>query len=211
MSPPPMQAFRQQSARTPRDLQGCFRAQGRRVTQGCEGQTRLRRHPENPSPARIKPPRMERWNPVVRDSLGPRDSPKKPLDLAHFQFENRSRTTCSRFLQSFAFPDEAVQLQLSMEKRWRAPAVRLFCLSFAAKPKYNERCARHYRYSTRFSPNFALLRLRSTSFQVLTLLSYSNHFQDHGMYTYTNTSLYAYTNTYTYSYAFTFFCTYHNI
>ena len=46
-------------------------------------------------------------------SLGPRGSPKKPLDLAHFQFENKTRTTCSRFLQSFALPDEAVQLQLS--------------------------------------------------------------------------------------------------
>ena len=42
----------------------------------------------------------------------PRGSPKKPLDLTHFQFENRSRTTCSRFLQSFALPDEAVKLQL---------------------------------------------------------------------------------------------------
>ena len=30
-----------------------------------------------------------------------------------FKFENRSRTTCSRFLQSFALPDKVVQLQLS--------------------------------------------------------------------------------------------------
>ena len=29
------------------------------------------------------------------------------------EFENRSRTTCSRFLQSFALPDEPVELQLS--------------------------------------------------------------------------------------------------
>ena len=40
-------------------------------------------------------------------------SPKKPLDHTHFQFENKSRTTCPRFLQSFAFPDKAVQFQLS--------------------------------------------------------------------------------------------------
>ena len=44
-------------------------------------------------------------------SLDPRGSPKKPLDLIHFQFENRSRTTCPRFLQSFALPGEAVQFQ----------------------------------------------------------------------------------------------------
>ena len=31
--------------------------------------------------------------------------------LPMFKFENRSRTTCPRFLQSFALPDEAVQLQ----------------------------------------------------------------------------------------------------
>ena len=42
-----------------------------------------------------------------------RASPKKPLDLTHFQFENRPTITCSRVLQSFALPDEAVELQLS--------------------------------------------------------------------------------------------------
>ena len=46
-------------------------------------------------------------------SLDHRGSPKKPLDLTHVQLENRSRTTCSRFLQSFALPDKVVQLQLS--------------------------------------------------------------------------------------------------
>ena len=46
-------------------------------------------------------------------SLGPRGSPKKPLDLAHFQFENRSRTICSRFLQSRALPDETAEIQQS--------------------------------------------------------------------------------------------------
>ena len=30
---------------------------------------------------------------------------KQALDLTHFQFENRSRTTCCRFLQSFALPE----------------------------------------------------------------------------------------------------------
>ena len=42
-----------------------------------------------------------------------RSSPKKLLDLTYFKFENRSRTTCSRFLQQFALPDKAVQLHLS--------------------------------------------------------------------------------------------------
>ena len=44
-----------------------------------------------------------------------RGSPKKPLDLFHFKFENRSRTTCSRFLKSFAFPDKAVILMETEE------------------------------------------------------------------------------------------------
>ena len=62
----------------------------------------------------------------VEFSLGPREdhqrnrwitcfrgSQKKPLDLTHFQFENRSKTTCPRFLQSTALPDKGVQLRLS--------------------------------------------------------------------------------------------------
>ena len=44
-------------------------------------------------------------------SLDPRGPPKKPMDLTHFQFENRSRATRCRFLQSFAVPDRAVQFQ----------------------------------------------------------------------------------------------------
>ena len=42
-----------------------------------------------------------------------RGSPKKPVDLHHFQFENRSRATRCRFLQTFAVPDKAVQFQQS--------------------------------------------------------------------------------------------------
>ena len=41
----------------------------------------------------------------VELSHDPRGSPKKPLDVTRFQFDNRSRTTCSRFLKSFALPD----------------------------------------------------------------------------------------------------------
>ena len=41
-----------------------------------------------------------------------RGSPKKILDLSRFQIENRSRTTCPQFLQSFASPDKAVTVIL---------------------------------------------------------------------------------------------------
>ena len=44
-------------------------------------------------------------------SRGPQVRQKKPLDLTHLRFESRSRTTRSRFLESFALPDEAVELQ----------------------------------------------------------------------------------------------------
>ena len=40
---------------------------------------------------------------------------KKPLVLTHSRFENRSRTTRSRVLQSFALPDEAVELHFYRE------------------------------------------------------------------------------------------------
>ena len=46
-------------------------------------------------------------------SRAPEVHRKKPLDRTHFQFENRSRTTHSRALQSFALPDKAVRFQLS--------------------------------------------------------------------------------------------------
>ena len=42
-------------------------------------------------------------------SLDPREvHQKQPLDLTHLRFESRSRTTCHRFLQSFAISDEGV-------------------------------------------------------------------------------------------------------
>ena len=39
--------------------------------------------------------------------------PQRFMDLTHFQFEKRSRTTCSRFLQPFALPGKTVQFQQS--------------------------------------------------------------------------------------------------
>ena len=45
--------------------------------------------------------------------LTPEVHQRTPWILHVFQFENRSTTTCSRFLQSFAFPDRVVQLQFS--------------------------------------------------------------------------------------------------
>ena len=46
-------------------------------------------------------------------SRAPEVHQKNPLDVIHFQFESKSRTTPFRFFQSFALPDEAVELQLS--------------------------------------------------------------------------------------------------
>ena len=50
---------------------------------------------------------------LLGSSLGPRGPPNKPMDLTHFQFENKSRATRCRFLQSFAVPDKAIQFQQS--------------------------------------------------------------------------------------------------
>ena len=63
-----------------------------------------------------------------------RGSPKKLLDLTHFQFENRSRTTCSQFHHSFALPGNAVQSQQSWGKLWRESATGWFdwSLSFSS-------------------------------------------------------------------------------
>ena len=128
-----------------------------------------------------------------------RGSPKKLLDLSYFQFDNRLSTTCHRFHQSFALPDKAVQFQLS----WGKQAARLFGWSIALLSKHNERCKRQYRHEP--PPAFALLRQGSPSFKSRHSLSYTNHFQDHGIYTFTCTyqKTYAYTYTNTHSYTFT--------
>ena len=60
-------------------------------------------------------------SPVLLVKQGPRGvftftrevQQKQPLDLTHFRFESKSRTTCHRFLQSFAISDKGVPLQLS--------------------------------------------------------------------------------------------------
>ena len=59
-------------------------------------------------------------SPVLLTKQGPRGvftfprevHQKQPLDLTHMTFESKSRTTCHRFLQSFAIPDKSVPLQL---------------------------------------------------------------------------------------------------
>ena len=48
----------------------------------------------------------------------------------HLMFENRLRTTCSRFSQSYILPDKAVKLQSSGGNRWREPALRWFGFVF---------------------------------------------------------------------------------
>ena len=69
----------------------------------------------------------------------------------------------SRFLQSFALPVVAVELQLFQGKLRREPAVRWFGLPFTPLPKRNKRFTRQYRYSTRVSPDVALPKLSSPS------------------------------------------------
>ena len=60
----------------------------------------------------------------VGSSLGPRGPPKKPMDLTHFQFENRSRATRCRLLQSFASPEGN---KLSGIKRVFFTSISLLC------------------------------------------------------------------------------------
>ena len=85
-----------------------------------------------------------------------RGSPKKPVDLHHFQFENRSRTTlpdssnhslCLMKLLSSSYYGETLE----------EPAVRWFDLSFAPMKKvYRTICALvSLEASTRVSPDFA--------------------------------------------------------
>ena len=75
-------------------------------------------------------------------------------------------------------------------------------LSFAPKPKHHERFAREYRHEpSEFPLTFALLRLRSQSVKSQHL-SYSNNFQDHGMYTLTSTCPYIHMYIDLYSYKF---------
>ena len=69
--------------------------------------------------------RREGSSPVLLTKQGPRGvftfprevHQKQPLDLTHLRFESRSRTTCHRFLQSFAISDKGAPLQLSRGKR----------------------------------------------------------------------------------------------
>ena len=73
------------------------------------GEERKERGGGSPSVLLTKksPRRVLTWPPQVHH--------KKPLDLTHSRFENRWRTTRSRVLQSFALPDEAVELHFYLE------------------------------------------------------------------------------------------------
>ena len=111
-------------------------------------------------------------------------SPKKPLDLTHFKFENKSNTACSRFHELFALPDENCSTPASMKKHTKnQPLDGSICLSRQETEFKRTICASiSLRASTRNSP--ALLTLRSPSFGSSHLCPYSNHFQDHEKYTY---------------------------
>ena len=110
-------------------------------------------------------------------------SPKKPLDLTHFKFENRSSTGCSRFLQSFALPDENCSTPASMKNIEENQSLDgSICLS-PQEAECNERFARQYRYEP---PLEILLTLPfSRCVHNLSGPNTCAHFQDHGKYTYT--------------------------
>ena len=100
-------------------------------------------------------------------------------------FENKSNTACSRFLQSFALPDENCSTPASMKKTYKKnqPLDGSICLS-PQETECNERFARQYRYEPPQENSPALLTLRSPSFGSSHLCPNSNHFQDQRKYTY---------------------------
>ena len=110
-------------------------------------------------------------------------SPKKPLDLSHFKFENRSNTACSRFLLSFALPDENCSTPASMKNIEENQSLHgSICLS-PQEAECNERFARQYRHEP---PLEILLTLPfSRCVHNLSGPNTCAHFQDHGKYTYT--------------------------
>ena len=131
----------------------------------------------------------------VEFSLGPRRSPKKPLDLTNFQFENTSRTTCSRFLQPFALPDENCSIPALLRHSVEG--------SFAPNSSItNDLHGNIAMTSTRFSPDFSLLTLRSPSFKSQHLshskpLSRAKH-AHRQKYTHVHIYIHTYTCTYPY-------------
>ena len=115
---------------------------------------------------------------------------KDPLDLVHFQVENRSRTTCSRFLQSFALPDEAVKLQLSWGNvGGNQPWDDSMCLSLPWKNITND-----LRVSISWSLHWSFSRL-CPSHGAFTIFP-DAHRHTH---THTHTHTYTYTNKYTHT------------
>ena len=79
----------------------------------------------------------------VEFSLGHREVHHRNPSILHiFKFEKRSRTTCSRFLPSFALPDEAVKLQLSWGNIGRTSREMVRFVFRSHEKKYNERFAR---------------------------------------------------------------------
>ena len=122
-----------------------------------------------------------------------RSTESKPLDVTHFKFENRSRTTFSdssnhslylmKLLGSSCLEGNCGGNQL------RDGSVCLSPLSPSITNNLNVSIATRLHQSF---PKLCPSQASFTIFQVLTLLSCSNHFQDHGMYTYTDTHIYIY-------------------
>ena len=137
----------------------------------------------------------------TRLSLAPEVHQKKPVDPTHFlKFENRSRTTCSGFLCSFALPNEAVKLQLSWGTLRREPAERWFDLSvtflrdlshdlhvnIASPPRFSWRCASQ--------DSFTIAQLHATKHNTQTHIHTNTH-----IYTRIQTQNYMYLYIYIYA------------
>ena len=107
------------------------------------------------------------------------------------KFENRSRTTCSRFLQAFALPDKAVQFQMSLGTQAARLVYSPFSPSITNDVNVSIATSLHQRlpFSGRVhhlsSPD--TLCLTQTTFKITEYI----HIQS------------TYKNTYTYSYTFT--------
>ena len=77
------------------------------------------------------------------------------------RFSLGNEQTVTRFLLPSALLDKPVECQLSWGTLRRESATGWFGLSLAPFSKHNERFARQYRYSTKVSPDVALLKLSS--------------------------------------------------
>ena len=123
--------------------------------------------------------------PTWSSHLFQRGSPKKPLNLIHFKFENKSNTACSRFLPSSALPDEKLFNSSLNEKNMQKNQLLhgSICLS-PQETECNERFAGQHRCELPLEILLPFSRCDHHLSGPHTCALTQNHFQDHGKYTY---------------------------